>query len=262
MNKELFDALNTAYRGAQADLDQVLPGFSMTSLQEDQALGFLALMLEQNQTLNLSAIRDPEEAIYLHLIDSWTLLPLIDREVQATSDVPTLDASPFTFLDLGTGAGFPGVPVKILRPDLDLFLVDALAKRLKFLDRALEEIGLSQPWQCVHARAEDLGRQGDFRDRLDFVTARALASLPVLLEYALPLVKPGGVFVAMKAKYQDELAQAGQAAQKLGADLEDIRTFTLPRFQADRSFLIYRKLQATARKYPRSNAQIKKNPLS
>lgn len=256
MPAELYAALQRAFTEGQPDLNQLLPDFHPSADQEHQALSFIALMLEQNQTLNLSAITDPEEAIYLHLLDSWTLLPLLDQEVAAKGSGGT-----FSFLDLGTGAGFPGVPVKILRPDLDLYLVDALAKRLKFLDRALDEINLDQPWQCVHARAEDLGKHADYRDQLDLVTARALANLPVLLEYALPLVKPGGVFVAMKANYQDELRQAGQAARKLGAELEDVHSFTLPKVDANRAFLIYRKVKPTPRKYPRSNAQIKKSPL-
>lgn len=256
MPTDLYTTLQKAFTKARTDFNLLLPDFQISAGQEHQALSFMALMLEQNQTLNLSAITDPEEAIYLHLLDSWTLLPLLDQEATVKSPDEALSV-----LDLGTGAGFPGVPVKILRPDIDLYLVDALAKRLKFLDRALGAIALTQPWQCVHARAEDLGRKAPYRDQLDLVTARALANLPVLLEYALPLVKPGGVFVAMKAKYQDELSQAGQAASKLGAELEDIQSFVLPQLNATRTFLIYRKRQATPPKYPRSNAHIKKSPL-
>lgn len=264
MDTALYTALQAAWTEARAHVDQVLAGQEPAADRLEQALAYLALMLEQNQSLNLSAIKDPQEAIYLHLLDFWTLLPLLDREAarQKSSSSGPAAPPPLTFMDLGTGAGFPGVPLKILRPQLDLYLVDALAKRLKFIERALTELAVDQPWQLLHARAEELGRKPLYRDKLAVVTARALANLPVLLEYALPLVRPGGVFVAMKANYEEELAQAGKAAEKLGAKLEDIQSFVLPGSEARRSFLIYRKLQPTPAKYPRSNAQIKKGPLS
>lgn len=222
---------------------------------EEQILDFLLLMLEQNISMNLSAIKDPHDVMRLHILDSFTILPFLDAELAKETEAG------FRFLDLGTGAGFPGVPIKLVRPGLHVYLVDALAKRLRFIERSLRQIGAGDPWTIYHARAEQMGREKQHREQYDFVTARAVARLATLLEYSLPLVRIGGVFCAMKGKVEEEQKEAERAAKLLGAELEKIDRFVLPGTGQDRSILIYRKVSPSPGKYPRSNAQIKKNPL-
>lgn len=251
IDKELAQVLSQELEKILSELKQEL-----TDKQKSQILSYLLLMLEQNKTLNLSGITEPAEVIRLHVLDSWTILPFLKAELARKAEGQTL-----RFIDVGTGAGFPGIPVKIALPEIELYLMDALRKRLKFIDRASSEAGI----ECVHTlhlRAEDAGKEPKYREAFDFVTARALANLSVLLEYCLPLVKVGGVFCAMKAKAEDELHEAKKVPAKLGAELEEVKEFILPGAEAQRTIIIYRKLKPCPKKYPRSNAKIKKQPLS
>ena len=254
--------------------------------QLDQLFDFLTKMLIQNRSLNLSAITDPQDVINLHVLDSLSLLPLVDQEVRKMQQKKAKmtsnkeDCPVLRLLDVGTGAGFPGVPLKIARPELEIHLLDALAKRLRFIDNSLKRLsfatqtnfetqdpegfGDTSPYPAVkllHARSEELAHDPVYRESYDFVTARAVARLAALLEYCLPLVKPGGVFCAMKAKVDDELAEASHAAHILGAELEKRVDFDLPLAAGERTLLIYRKQKACPAKYPRHNNQIKKAPL-
>lgn len=253
--------------------------------QLEQLFDFLTEMLIQNRSLNLSAITDPQDVINLHVLDSLSLLPLVDEETQKmqkrTKTASNKEACPaLRLLDVGTGAGFPGVPLKIARPELDIHLLDALAKRLRFINKSLNRLAFTTqtnfepqdsegfgdaspypPVKLLHARSEELAHDPDYRESYDFVTARAVAKLAALLEYCLPLVKPGGVFCAMKAKVDDELAEASKAAHILGAELEKRLDFDLPLAAGERTLLIYRKQKACPAKYPRHNNQIKKAPL-
>lgn len=253
--------------------------------QLEQLFDFLTEMLIQNRSLNLSAITDPQDVINLHVLDCLSLLPLVDEETQKmqkrTKTASNKEACPaLRLLDVGTGAGFPGVPLKIARPELDIYLLDALAKRLRFINKSLNRLAFTTqtnfepqdsegfgnaspypPVKLLHARSEELAHDPDYRESYDFVTARAVARLAALLEYCLPLVKPGGVFCAMKAKVDDELAEAGKAAHILGAELEKRLDFNLPLAAGERTLLIYRKQKACPAKYPRHNNQIKKAPL-
>lgn len=228
-------------------------GIAIGEHERGQLLGFLLDMLETNLSLNLTAITDVPDVILLHVLDSLTLLPVLDRERQKGKTL--------RFLDLGTGAGFPGMPVKIMRPDLDLTLMDALAKRIRFLERAAAEIGLIEPWRAVHSRGEEAAASPQHREQYDFVTARAVAELRVLCEYALPLTRTGGLFCAMKAECEEELKAAANAIRVLGGEVEAVKRFALPASEVKRTLILIRKLHATARRYPRSNAQIRKNPL-
>jgi 16S rRNA (guanine527-N7)-methyltransferase len=230
-------------------------GMTLTEKAVEDCLTFTERLLEENTRQNLTRITDPAEVAVKHFADSFTVL-------QACPDLVT----GATVADVGTGAGFPGIPLKILRPDLSLTLLDSLAKRLTFLRDAVENLGMNGV-AFVHTRAEDAGRRTDFRDTFDVVTARAVAALPVLLEWCGPLVRVDGYFVAMKAASADEeLAAAGTAAQTLGLRLVRDLSVTLPAIRdleesAQRRLLVYRKQRATPARYPRRAAEIKAQPL-
>ncbi len=219
-------------------------------LEQEQAQQFqryMELLLEWNEKMNLTAITQPEDVVCRHFLDSLLLLkayPLSQGE---------------SVIDVGTGAGFPGIPLKIARPDLKLTLLDSLAKRLHFLTAVCDSLQLDS--ERIHARAEEGGRRADLRDAFGLACARAVAPLNVLCEYCLPFVRPGGAFVAMKGPgAREELEQSASALKLLCARLEKEQTFTLPDGSL-RSILIIRKLSSTPEKYPRHGSKIAKNPL-
>ena len=226
-------------RGA-AELDVPLE-----AQQRDQCLRYLDLLLEWNARMNLTAVRDPHEALVKHFLDSMTLLPLLPEE-------PGL-----RLIDVGTGAGFPGLVLKVMRPDLRLLLLDSLKKRLSFLDAVSRELGL-EAVETMHARAEDAGRNPALRERFDAAAARAVAEMRVLSEYCLPFVKVGGVFLAMKGPHgAEEQAAAGEIQRKLGGRLEEARPASLPFLGEERLLLAVRKERPTPAKYPRRASEIK-----
>lgn len=223
--------------------------------QEEQLLTYLALVAETNRSLNLTAISKAEDMLLLHLIDSWTLLPLLDRELEAQVQAD------FRFLDIGSGAGFPGIPLKLLRPQIELCMLDALQKRIHFLQRAIGQLALNHGCTALHARAEEAGRLPEYRERFDLVTARAVADLPLLLELALPFVRPGGLFVAMKAEADEEIWRAEKAARLLSAVKEEVCELELADSGVKRKLILYRKLRPCPSRYPRTFAKMKKAPL-
>ena len=200
-----------------------------------------------NEKMNLTGITDPDGILEKHFIDS--IEPLRFVEIPRNARV----------IDVGTGAGFPGLPLLIARPDLDLTLADSLHKRLVFLKDVLHGCGLVA--ERVHARAEILGKDPDYREQYDIATARAVAPLPVLCEYCLPLVKVGGVFIAMKGPEADaEAKAAANALKKLGGQYEETRAFTLPDGSA-RGLVFCKKISQTPTAYPRNGGKIAKKPL-
>lgn len=208
---------------------------------------YAALLLEWSEKMNLTAIKKPEEIVTKHFVDSLTLLTAIEVPKGAR------------LIDVGTGAGFPAVPLKIMRPDLRVTLLDGLNKRLKFLDAVGEALG--QTNECVHARAEEAAHKNEYREQFDIATARAVAHLRELGEFCLPFVKLGGVFAAMKSGEIDaEWEEAKGAIRLLGGRLEEIRRLTLPDGSA-RSIVIIRKISQLSTKYPRPHAKIAKFPL-
>lgn len=223
--------------------------------QEEQLLTYLALVAETNRSLNLTAISKAEDMLLLHLIDSWTLLPLLDRELEAQAQAD------FRFLDIGSGAGFPGIPLKLLRPQIELCMLDALQKRIHFLQRAIGQLALNHGCTALHARAEEAGRLPEYRERFDLVTARAVADLPLLLELALPFVRPGGLFVAMKAEADEEIWRAEKAARLLSVVKEEVCELELADSGVKRKLILYRKLRPCPSRYPRTFAKMKKAPL-
>lgn len=225
------------------------------SAEEIRAFQIYASMLkEKNKVMNLTAVDDDKGIAMKHFIDSLTLCPYIREEAAAKN------GKQLTFVDVGTGAGFPGLPVKISCPELSVTLMDSLEKRLKFLDEVITALDLKD---CctVHSRAEDAGRNKKFREKYDIVTARAVAKLSVLAEYCLPLVKVGGVFLAMKAHSEEEEAEGAKAIALLGGTVEKTDTFMLPGTDMERTIIVVRKIRPTPARFPRKAGTPSKTPL-
>jgi len=222
-------------------------GQELSDLQVRQLCEFGDLLIDWNQRLNLTRIIDPYEVIMKHFIDSMVLGKFI---------------SGVLFADIGTGAGFPGVPLKILRPDLDVVLIDSLKKRLNFLDIVINSLNL-KGINTFHARAEDFGRNLHYRAHFDIVGSRAVARLPVLLEYALPVLKVNGLFLASKGSQVDnELAESQKALKLLGGTIESIERFNLGDGAEHRSVVLIRKISETPPQYPRQAGTPVKDPIS
>lgn len=204
-------------------------------------------LVDWNQRVNLTAITDDYGIAVKHFIDSLMPLTLVELRENAS------------LIDVGTGAGFPSVPLKLIRPDLRLTLLDSLDKRLNFLRHLQSRLGFDAT--CVHARAEDAGRQETYRERYDLATSRAVASMAELAEYCLPLVKVGGRLLALKGSSGREEAAKGQNAIKTcGGVVEAIHDYQLPNGDP-RTLVVVKKVSPTPPKYPRNSAQIAKRPL-
>lgn len=222
-------------------------GIELLPDQAERFQVYLRLLTEWNEKMNLTAIKEPDEIAEKHFLDSVLLLNCLDFPRGAK------------LIDVGTGAGFPGVPLLILRPDLRLTLMDGLNKRLIFLDALLKELSLKA--ELVHARAEEGGRDAKYRMRFDFASARAVARLPVLCEYCLPFLKPGGVFAAMKGpKPQAEIKSAENAVRLLGCKTDAVHEYALPGGDG-RSLILIRRTGPLPELYPRHGAKIAKSPL-
>lgn len=228
---------------AALGLDQRVPAEAPSLLDR-----YLRAMLERNRVMNLTAITDPEEAARLHALDCAALLRFADF-------------GGGSLIDVGSGAGFPGAALKILVPSLRVTLLDAQRKRVDFLHETCQALGL-EGIRAVHGRAEELGRDGAYRERFDFAAARAVASLPVLCELSLPFVKVGGRFLAMKSvESGGELEQARNALKVLGAGGAEIRDYAIPGTDVTHRLIVIHKIRPTPEKYPRGFGKIKKNPL-
>ena len=209
---------------------------------------YAELLVDWNQKINLTAITAPDDIVIKHFVDSLLLLKAYDVPQGAK------------MIDVGTGAGFPSVPVAMVRGDIQLTLMDSLNKRINFLTELSAELGVSAA--CVHARAEEFGNKAEFREQYDVACARAVAHLRELSEYCLPFVKVGGGFVALKSVgLEQELEEAKAAIDILGGKVEDICHFTLPD-GAERAIAVIRKIRPTPKKFPRPYSKIKKNPLN
>lgn len=208
---------------------------------------YAQLLVEWNEKINLTAIIKPEEICVKHFLDSALLLKQVEIPVGAS------------MIDVGTGAGFPSVPCKILRPDLQLTLLDSLNKRINFLQTLSESLGIYT--NCIHSRAEDGGKNPELREQYDVATARAVAHLSTLAEYCLPFVKVGGIFVAMKGPdVEMELQESKKALQLLGGEVIATQSYQLDEEQS-RSIIVIKKISQTPTKYPRNSAKMKKQPL-
>lgn len=216
--------------------------------QIDSLRRYYELLVEWNQKMNLTALTEPEDVALKHFCDSILLL--------SYADIP-LNSS---LIDVGTGAGFPSLPIKIVRPDIKLCLLDSLNKRLIFLQEVVNELNLNDV-QIVHARAEDGARKKELREKFNFATSRAVAQLNVLSEYCLPYVKVGGAFIAMKGKYsEEEISNSKNAIKLLGGKIEKVDTYNLID-SSERTIISIKKNNATDKSYPRTSAKIKSKPL-
>lgn len=222
-------------------------GLSLSEKQLRQFQRYMELLVEWNQKMNLTAITDPEGVTVKHFYDSLLLLKAVEVPEGAS------------LIDVGTGAGFPGIPVLIARPDIKLTLLDSLNKRLVFLAEVCRELGIQA--EIRHARAEEGGRQKELREKFDFATARAVAGMNVLSEYCVPFVKKGGAFIAMKGPDgEEEAKQAACGIGTLGGKTEKIAHFELPD-GSQRCIVVVRKVRETPDAYPRHGSKISKKPL-
>lgn len=219
-------------------------GVTLSKTQLNQFASYARLLVEWNEKMNLTAITNEDEIYEKHFLDS--ILPSFDRKIQGT------------FCDVGAGAGFPSIPLKIVYPELQVTIVETLGKRITFLEALCKELGLKDV-SCIHARAEDYAKT--HRESFDFVSARAVANLPMLSELCIPLVKQHGYFIAMKGASGEEEAAAAKKAITILGCVEVQRNFTQLQDGSKRVNLVYEKQKPTPAKYPRAFAQIKKNPL-
>ena len=228
---------------AQLDLTDRVPASAAEQLAE-----YGRLLLEKNQVMNLTAIREPEGVAKLHMLDCAALLNCAEFEGK-------------TLIDVGTGAGFPGLPLKILVPSLQVSLLDSLNKRVDWLNEVSGQLGLTGV-TAIHARAEEQAQVKGFRDSFDFATARAVADLRLLAELCLPYVKVGGYFLSMKSVESDqELEGAARAIKLLGGRIRDTRDYTIPGTDVTHRVVLIEKVAPTLKGYPRRWAKIQKEPL-
>lgn len=225
---------------------------SYSDKQVDQFIRFYELLVERNKVMNLTGITDFEDVIHKHFLDSLCL-------VKALPDVS--NKKECKILDLGTGAGFPGIPLKIMFPDLDLVLLDSLNKRILFLQDVIEQLDLHKII-AVHGRAEELARKKEYRQRFDYCVSRAVSNLSSLSEYCLPFVKVGGNFISYKsADISGELKQSAKAVSVLGGELKKNIEFQLPGAEDGRSLVVIEKVFQTPKGYPRKSGTPTKNPI-
>lgn len=219
----------------------------LTQLQQEQFEKYKNLLLEWNEKINLTAITDEDDIILKHFVDSMTILKYIESDS--------------SIVDVGTGAGFPGIPVKIANPSINVTLVDSLNKRLLFLEDVINKLNLKQI-KTVHSRAEEFGQNKIYREKFDIATSRAVANLSVLVEYLLPLVKVGGKCICMKgSEIEEELKNSKDAIKILGGEIEKVEEFTLPESDIKRNIIIIKKIKQTPNRYPRKPGVPSKNPL-
>lgn len=208
---------------------------------------YMGLLNEWNKKINLTAIVEMDEVIDKHFIDSLTISQYINDEDK--------------IIDVGTGAGFPGIPLKIARDKLKIDLVDSLNKRVNFLNEIINKLELKKI-EAIHARAEEEGIKKERRENYDVAVSRAVANLPVLLEYLLPFVRVGGICICMKgAKIEEEINNSEKALKELGGKIEKINNFKLPKTDFERNIIIVKKVKNTPIKYPRKSGTASKSPI-
>lgn len=215
--------------------------------QETKFNNYMELLLDWNEKINLTAITEKEDIILKHFKDSLTIEEFIPENAKV--------------IDVGTGAGFPGIPLKIVRKDISLTLLDSLNKRIKFLDEVVNNLELENV-ETIHSRAEDAGMNKKYREQYDIATSRAVANLSTLLEYLMPFVKVGGSVICMKGpNVEEELNNAKHAISELGGEIQEIKNFKLEGTDNERNIIIIKKVKPISGKYPRKAGMPANNPL-
>jgi 16S rRNA (guanine(527)-N(7))-methyltransferase GidB len=221
-------------------------------LEEEKIQQFITyydILVEWNKVMNLTGITEFEEVVIKHFVDSLSLIKAVN---------PTKIQS---VIDIGTGAGFPGIPLKIVYPNLEVVLLDSLNKRIKFLNTVIEKLHLSNI-RCIHGRAEDFSRKAEYREQFDLCVSRAVANLASLSEYCIPYVKKAGMFISYKSgKIESELEEAKIAVKILGGKIDSSIKFYLPDTDMERSLVVIKKVSNTAKMYPRKAGIPAKEPI-
>lgn len=219
-----------------------------SNIQIERFYKYMNLLIEWNEKINLTAITEPKEIIIKHFIDSLTVL----KDIKGKN----------TLVDVGTGAGFPGIPLKIMDEEIKITLLDSLNKRINFLNEVINQLDLKNI-ETIHSRVEDAGKNKKYRERFDIATARAVANLATLSEYMLPLVKVGGKSICMKGpEVSEELQNSKKAISILGGEIENIDNFQLPKSDMMRNIVIIKKVKNTPNKYPRKPGTPSKEPIN
>ena len=237
------------YNTAQFEKDLDALGVSLTEKQIRQFLRYYEMLVEKNKVMNLTAITEYEDVLKKHFVDSVSLVKALNLSCG------------MSVIDVGTGAGFPGLALKLAFPELKVTLLDSLNKRIHFLNEVIEELGVDDV-ETIHGRAEDFAKPGRLREKYDLCVSRAVANLSTLCEYCLPFVKVGGLFVSYKSeKISEELAFAKRAVSVLGGNVEEQVEFMLPDSDSYRNLVLIRKDRETPVKYPRKAGLPGKDPL-
>lgn len=224
-------------------------GISLTEEQKNQFFSYYEFLVEKNKVMNLTAITEFDEVLLKHFLDSLACVKVLDLEKIET------------VIDVGTGAGFPGIPLKIVFPHLKVSLLDSLNKRINFLNEVCELLELKNI-QTIHGRAEDFARNKDYREKYDLCVSRAVSNLSTLSEYCIPYIKEGGIFISYKSgKVKEETEAAENAVKILGGKIENISYFNLPGSSMERSLVVIKKVHRTSQKYPRKAGIPQKIPL-
>lgn len=223
-------------------------GIQLNDLQKQQFITYYELLIQWNELMNLTAITEFTQVLEKHFLDSLSIVQLLTPNQE-------------NILDMGTGAGFPGIPIKIAFPHIKITLLDSLNKRINFLNEVIGQLGLNNT-EAIHGRSEDLGQKKEYREIYDICVSRAVAKLSSLSEYCLPFVRIGGCFIPYKSgNIQEELTMSERALQILGARIEKVTNFNLPGTDMERTLLLIRKTKLTPGKYPRSAGKPTKEPI-
>ena len=224
-------------------------GIHLTDKQLNQFLIFYEKLIEKNKVVNLTAITEFSEVVEKHFLDSLSLIKVVNLQ------------NPLKILDLGTGAGFPGIPLKIAFPELEIVLMDSLNKRVLFLQEVISDLNLHKI-SALHGRAEEIARKIEYREQFDICVSRAVANLSSLSEYCIPFVRQGGRFISYKSgEIEEEVLQAKKAVHLLGGKILEVEKFQLPGTDIWRSFVCVEKLRKTPKTYPRKAGTPTKDPL-